>query len=310
MSVSEQVNLINKNITSAVDVRAFTALIIGAIAIGSSPIFVRFADVTPTSSAFWRLALAIPPLLIWQLYDLRNNKRTGNTIGLNSLKDYLPFVLCGFFFAADLSMWHWSLRFTSVANSTLLANMAAIFTAVGGFLLFGERFSKTFIAGMLLALMGAASLMGHSFELNPENLFGDVLSLATAVVYAGYMIVSARARKKFSTVSIMLGTAIMTCVFLFPIAMVEVGDFVPTTFAGWWPLIGLGWFTHMIGQSLILYALAHLSAALGSTSLLIQPVIASILAWVLFNEVLGIYHVIGAVLIIAGIMICKKGSRK
>ena len=85
---------------------------------------------------------------------------------------------------------------------------------------------------------------------------------------------------------------------------------MPPTLAGWAPLLALAWFTHVVGQSLIIYALAHLPAAFGSVSLLIQPVVAAILAWILFAESLGIYHLIGASLIISGIIVCKKGVRK
>ena len=306
--MSEQVQEKKVEETGHFNMTAFILLILGGVAIGTSPIFMRFSEVTPTSAAFWRLLMAIPLLILWQAYDIRKNK--GKATPQLNVKDMKPFIIVGFFFALDLTMWHWSVKLTSVANSTLLANMAAIFTAVGGFLFFGERFSKTFIGGMMLALLGAMSLMGHSFELAPENLSGDVLGLITAVAYAGYMIFSAKARQKFSTVSIVLGTAVFGCIFLFPLAINETGLFMPSSLMGWWPLIALAWFTHVVGQSLIVYALAHLPAAFGSITLLIQPLVAAVLAWILFGEFLSIYHFVGAALIISGILVCKKGVRK
>ena len=306
--MSEQVQEKKVEDAGHFNMTAFILLILGGVAIGTSPIFMRFSEVTPTSAAFWRLLMAIPLLILWQAYDIRKNK--GKATPQLNVKDMKPFIIVGFFFALDLTMWHWSVKLTSVANSTLLANMAAIFTAVGGFLFFGERFSKTFIGGMMLALLGAMSLMGHSFELAPENLSGDVLGLITAVAYAGYMIFSAKARQKFSTVSIVLGTAVFGCIFLFPLAINETGLFMPSSLMGWWPLIALAWFTHVVGQSLIVYALAHLPAAFGSITLLIQPLVAAVLAWILFGEFLSIYHFVGAALIISGILVCKKGVRK
>lgn len=306
--MSEQVQEKKVEEAGHFNMTAFILLILGGVAIGTSPIFMRFSEVTPTSAAFWRLLMAIPLLILWQAYDIRKNK--GKATPQLNVKDMKPFIIVGFFFALDLTMWHWSVKLTSVANSTLLANMAAIFTAVGGFLFFGERFSKTFIGGMMLALLGAMSLMGHSFELAPENLSGDVLGLITAVAYAWYMIFSAKARQKFSTVSIVLGTAVFGCIFLFPLAINETGLFMPSSLMGWWPLIALAWFTHVVGQSLIVYALAHLPAAFGSITLLIQPLVAAVLAWILFGEFLSIYHFVGAALIISGILVCKKGVRK
>ncbi|MBL4602043.1 MAG: DMT family transporter [Emcibacteraceae bacterium] len=306
--MSEQVKQVTGQMKDHVNMTAFISLLIGGVAIGTSPIFMRYADVTPTSSAFWRLALSIPLLVIWQIYDIRKNGGAA-TPGLN-FKDIKPIIIVGFFFAVDLTMWHWSVQLTTVANATLLANTAAVFTALGGFLFFGERFSRTFVFGMTLALLGAMSLMGSSFELNPDHLIGDFIGLTTAFAYAAYMIASAQARKRFSTVSIVLGMAVFGSIFLLPIALIETGNFMPATIMGWWPLLALSWFTHVVGQSLIVYALAHLPAAFGSVSLLIQPMVAAILAWILFAEVLGIYHFFGAVLIIAGILVCRRGVRK
>lgn len=287
---------------------AFISLLIGGLAIGTSPIFMRYADVTPTSSAFWRMALSIPLLVIWQIYDIRKNGSAATP--KLSFKEMKIFIIVGFFFALDLTMWHWSVQLTTVANATLLANMSAIVTALLGFLFFGERFSRTFIGGMILALLGAMSLMGSSIELNPDHLVGDFLGMITAFAYAAYMIASAQARQKYSTVSIILATAVFGSIFLLPVALVETGDFIPATLSGWWPLLALAWFTHVVGQSLIVYSLGHLPAAFGAVSLLIQPIVAAILAWILFAEALGIYHFIGGTLIISGILVCRKGVRK
>jgi drug/metabolite transporter (DMT)-like permease len=304
--VSEQV----KQATDHIDMTAFVALLIGGVAIGTSPIFMRYAQeiVTPTSAAFWRMALSLPLLIAWQVYDIRKNGGAA-TPGL-TLRELKPFVIIGFFFALDLTMWHWSVQLTTVANATLLANMAAIFTALGGFLFFGERFSRTFVGGMILALLGAMALMGSSIELNPDHLIGDFIGLVTAFAYAGYMIASAQARKKYSTVSIVLGTAVFGIIFLFPVALYETGNFMPSTLEDWMPLLALAWFTHVVGQSMIVYALAHLPAAFGSVGLLIQPMVAAILAWILFAEALGVYHLVGASLIISGILVCKRGVRR
>tara|TARA_R110002096_G_C14661942_1_gene728511 strand:+ start:40493 stop:41407 length:915 start_codon:yes stop_codon:yes gene_type:complete len=304
--VSEQV----KQAADHIDMTAFVALLIGGVAIGTSPIFMRYAQeiVTPTSAAFWRMALSLPLLIAWQMYDIKKNAGAA-TPGL-TLREMKPFVIIGFFFALDLTMWHWSVQLTTVANATLLANMAAIFTALGGFLFFGERFSRTFVGGMILALLGAMALMGSSIELNPDHLIGDFIGLVTAFAYAGYMIASAQARKKYSTVSIVLGTAVFGIIFLFPVALYETGNFMPSTLEDWMPLLALAWFTHVVGQSMIVYALAHLPAAFGSVGLLIQPMVAAILAWILFAEALGVYHLVGASLIISGILVCKRGVRR
>ena len=310
--MSEQLNITADEKSSSIDMRAFAILMFGVVAIGTSPIFVRLADdVTPSSSAFWRLFLSIPPLLIWQLYLLKRDKAAflptlASQLNFKVLK---PYIFLGALFGFDMMLWHWSLMMTTVANATLLGNMASVFTAILAYIFFGDRFSKTFIGGMALALMGAFSLMGSSFEIDLQNILGDLLALAAAIFYAGFIVYSAASRRKSSTVSLMLGFAIFASLVLLPAGLMEEGNFYPTSMEGWLPLFGLAWFTHVLGQSLIVYALAHLPTTFSSVSLLVQPVIAAILAWYLFAEALGIYHLVGAVLILTGVMVCKKGTK-
>lgn len=295
---------------NSIATRAFIAMILGGIMIAFSPIFMRYSasvsDISPTAAAFWRVALALP-LLLGILFIQRKNQPDFPIASVFKFNRH--FLVVGFFFAADMAFWHWSVAFTTVANSTLLANMASIFTALIGYLFFKERFSKQFMLGISLAILGAIALMGHSLEANPDNLFGDMLGVITALGYAGYIIATNKARKKFSTIALMLGSGLVTIIFLAPVMAFEPKAIIPATLIGWWPILGLSWISHLLGQSLIMYGLAHLSAAMGSVSLLIQPVVAALLANIIFGENLVIYHLIGGILIISGILTCKKGQK-
>src|SRR5688572_17363481 len=99
---------------------ALGALLLGAVCIALSPIFVRLSEAGPTATAFWRVALAVPALWLFCFF------RTGTEP--RRYKGRWPLLAAaGFAFAGDLGFWHLSLQFTSVANSTLLANLASIF---------------------------------------------------------------------------------------------------------------------------------------------------------------------------------------
>ena len=74
-------------------------------------------------------------------------------------------------------------------------------------------------------------------------------------------------------------------------------------------LLALALVSHAAGQSLIAFALAHLPAALGSLSLLIQPVAAAGLAWVLLAEALGWLQALGGAIVLAGILIARRAGR-
>ena len=117
--------------------------------------------------------------------------------------DYGLLCLAGLFFAADLAVWHWSIALTSVANATLLANLAPVFVAFGGFAFFGERFSRLFLFGLAAAVGGAIILMSASAGLGGRVVLGDALGVTAAVFYAAYIIAAGRLRARCSTAALM-----------------------------------------------------------------------------------------------------------
>lgn len=284
---------------------ALIALLAGAVGIAFSPIFVRLSDLGPTATAFWRVAFAVPALAAWIWLEPKNSRsRPPSTRG-----DYLRLSAVGLFFAGDLAFWHWSIKFTSVANATLLANFAPIFVTLVAWLVFKERFSRTFVLGLALAIGGAVVLMGRSLHVSADALFGDALGLVTAMFYGGYILAVGKLRAEFSTATIMTWSGVVTAVALLPIAAVSGESLIASTASGWGVLLALALFSHAGGQSLIAYALAHLPAAFSSVSLLLQPAAAAVLAWVLLGEPLGPWQAVGAVVVLAGILLARRGSR-
>src|SRR5258705_10831927 len=96
---------------------AFLCLLAGGCAIAFAPIFVRLSDTGPLASAFWRCALATPLLWMWVRSTPGTDPKPGKPGSVP-----IALILAGLFFAADLGVWHFSIIWTSVANSTLLAN--------------------------------------------------------------------------------------------------------------------------------------------------------------------------------------------
>jgi drug/metabolite transporter (DMT)-like permease len=283
---------------------ALAALILGGIAIGCSPIFVRLSEVGPMATAFWRVGLAMLPLLLWYKMDPAG---AGEETQPSSLGDRLALILPGLMLAGDLATWHVALYKTSVANATLFANMAPIFVTIGGWLIFRTPITRIFLAGLATSLAGVVVLRGGPQELGGGNLAGDAIAMSASVFYAGYILALGRLRSRFSTQTTLLWTTGSVAVFIAPLALFFETDLWPLTLYGWAILLGLAWFTHAAGQGLIIFALAWLPPAFSSLTLLIQPVVAAILAWVLLSEPLGAMQTIGGIIVLAGIMIARKG---
>jgi drug/metabolite transporter (DMT)-like permease len=283
---------------------ALSALFSGAAAIAFAPIFVRWSELGPIATAFYRLLFALPALWLWH----RVERHPAKPRRPMERRERILIATAGLCFAGDLAFWHWSIRLTSVANATLLANFAPVFVTLAGYALFGLRFSRSFVAGMVVALVGAVILMGQSVTLSPDHLLGDALGLITAVFYAGYIVAVGRLRATQSTATIMASSGLITCALLFVVTLASGEAMLASTATGWMVLIALALISHAGGQSLIAYALAHLPAAFSSVSLLLQPAIAAVLAWIFFGEALGPWQLLGMLLILAGIVFARRGS--
>lgn len=285
---------------------ALGALILGATILGVSPILVRLSDLGPTASAFHRVFLALPLLFLWRRIE-RGRTDAGPPLAPAALPGL---AFAGLLFAGDLGFWHWSLKFTTVANATLLANFAPIFVVLGGFLLFGERVSVRFLVGMALAIGGAALLMGQSFDLGLDRLFGDGLGLITGMFFGSYLLAVGRLRARFTTAAIMLWSTAATAAVLLPATLLAGESLIPSGAEGWAVLLSLALLVHIGGQGLVAYALAHLPTTFSSVGLLIEPTVAAFIAWFLFAEVLGPWQMTGAAVILFGIALCRRASQR
>jgi drug/metabolite transporter (DMT)-like permease len=274
---------------------AIGALLLGATAIGTSALFVKVSETGPVATAFWRVFLALPLLWMWSSLGQREHHGAGfaNARGL--------MIACGLFFAGDLAVWHWSIMLTSVANSTLLANLAPIFVALAAWLMFRQRPQRKFLAGLTVAVTGMMLLIGGDFQLQGTELIGDALGVVTAMFYAGYQLTVTKLRERVATSTLMAWTGLITAIVLLPIALLTGEQMLPVSVMGWVKLAGLALISQVAGQSLIAYAMAHLPATFSSVGLLFQPVMATLFAWLLLGEAVSALQLAGGITVLIGI---------
>jgi drug/metabolite transporter (DMT)-like permease len=290
---------------------ALPAVLLGALILSTSAIFVRLSEVGPLATGMYRMLLALPVFWLWMITDGQNDKAVdAPPKGLpNSIRDVLLVVMAGLFYAADLAAWHISVGLTTVANSTALGNIAPVFVAIASYLLFNERITRLFFGGLVLALAGSAILMARSFAISVDSIMGDALGLLTGVFYAGYILTVARVRRRVSTAAV-LAISGLTCGLVLGLSAWVVGErFVPISAVGWLWLFGLAYLCQFGGQSLVIAALAYLPASFGSVALLVQPVGTAILGWFVLAEAITIDKAIGIAAIIGGIWLARKGTR-
>ncbi len=292
---------------------ALPILFIGAVGIGFGPILVRLSEVGPVATAFYRLLFALPVLWGWFWLENRASSRSRKrksgprrTTG----GGWAWISIAGICFAADLALWHTSIHLTTVANATLLTNFSPVFVALAAGLLFRETIGWRFVAGMVIAMAGAAVLIGASLEVSPQQVLGDGLALASAVFYAGYLLAIKQARARFSTSDTMFRSGLITCLALLAFAWITEDRLLAVSPQGWGMLIALALVAHLFGQVLIAFSLAHLPASFASVGLLLQPIAAAGFAWLLLRETIGWIQGLGALIVLAGIYLAWRASNR
>lgn len=280
--------------------QALAVLVLGAAIIGLAPILVRLADAGPAAVGFWRVAFAMPLLGLLAL-------RTDGGVG----RPNRFALMAGLAFACDLGFWHYSIHFTSVANATVLTNLTPVVVTAAAWIFLKQRPAKLFVAAVALAVAGAWLMAvgrgAHAPGSNPP--LGDALALTTAFWYALYFLAISAARRSVGAARVMFWSSVASAPLLL-IAALAMGERVfPATAGGWAAVVALG-VMHVAGQGSIAWALGRLPAATASVVVLIQPVVAAILGWMLFAEALGPLQALGGAIALAGVVLSQAASRK
>lgn len=272
------------------------------MAIGFGPILVRLSEVGPSATAFWRVALALPLMFLWARLS-RGGFTKLHAGGWGML------ALVGALFATDLALWHWGIKYTTVANATLEANLAAIFVTLLAWLIFRQRVSRGFLVAMGVALLGTALLVGKNAHITPDTLKGDMLGVLSAVFYGGYLLTAKVARERgINTFTMMIVSGLFTAAVLLPAAWLSHEKIVPVTTHGWLAVVALAIVSQFAGQTLIAYALARLPAAPAALGLLLQPATAAVAAWAILHESLSPAQLLGGVILLVGLWMARRAA--
>lgn len=274
-------------------------LVAAAVVLGLAPILVRLTDTGPAAAALWRFVFAMPLLF------LLTHRRGGEGVGRPSKW----MALAGLFFFLDLSFWHYGIVMTSVANATVLCNLTPVVVTLFAWLVLKERPRAVFLLALAFAMVGAfAMAAGADGGQGTDPLLGDIFSLSVALWYAGYFLAVKAARSTAGAVRVMLwSTAIPIPLML--VACLVLGErIIPASLAGWAACVGLG-VMHVAGQGGVAWALGRVSAAMTAVVILIQPVVAAMLGWLVFDETMTAIQLGGGALVLSAVLLAQWSAR-
>jgi drug/metabolite transporter (DMT)-like permease len=295
---------------------ALLVLIGGACVIGLSPICVRLAEAAgggqpgagPAAVGFWRLVFALP---LMTLLGLAESRRTASA----TFRRPSPILLvAALFFVADLIFWHYGLRYTSVVDATVLSNLTPVLVTIVAWLALKETPRPAFLLGMALAVAGAIWMAvskggaGGGPGAGKASYVGDGLSALTAVWYGGYFLAVREARRTLSTSAVMIWTSLIGAPVLLAVAWVLHEPLLAPTALGWGALVLLG-LVHVTGQGAVAWALGRLPTALTAVVVLVQPVVAATLGWIIFGEAITPIQAVAGMLALAGVALAQLAAR-
>ncbi len=274
---------------------AFTALMLGNMAIAFGPLLVRYADTGPVATGFWRLALAVPVL------GAIGYRRGFQVRSVKPVTIWLT-VLAGILFGIDIVAWHIGIFQTKLANATLFANCASLLLVLYGVILARSLPGRLQMLAVLLAFAGAALLMGQSLEISPKNLAGDILCLVAGLFYTLYLVLMIRVRATTESFGSLAFASMAAAATLLPVALFLGENVIPDN---WTPLLLLAFSSQIFGQGCLTYALPHFSPLVIGLALLLQPALSAAAGWVAFGEALTPFDLMGGIMVMTALVLVR-----
>lgn len=278
---------------------AYIALGVGILSLSFSAMFVRWANAPGPVTAFYRLFFSVFLLFPFFLPRIKANPSIRSRLVLFPL-------LAGVFTACDLALWTASLSYTTASNATLLGNTSPLWVALGTWFILKQKLSAGFWRGLTFTLLGAALIMGTDFILHPRFGVGDVMALFTGFFYGGYFLFTERSRTTFDPVSHIWFVGIGATVSLFIINLVLHNPLSGFDTNTWLVFLASALVSQLIGYMSLAYALGHLPASVVSPTMILQPVLTTILAIPLLGEIPSIWQGIGGAMALIGIYIVNE----
>lgn len=280
-------------------VNVLAALAVGLAAFGFAPILVRLApDTSPLVLVVYRTVFAALMLVPFWLWKRSRQPRSGKN------RERLWIALSGACLGIHFTCWIASLYYTSVASASVLVTIHPIIMILVERFWLKRRFSKLTWAGVLLAFSGSLILGVSDSQIDQpfaDPLFGNALAFTAAVVFVVYMLIGQKIRKKREWIDYVFPIYFFAAVTCVGIALVAGKNLLDITTVGVWAGAGLAFGPQVLGHGAMNYAVKYVSPTLLSTLILVEPLLASTLAFFFFAELPPAASIAAMLIILLGV---------
>lgn len=278
------------------NIRISILLFIALFSVSTSPIIAEFLKNVPAISiSFWRMFIAALILWTYSLFFKQGKVKSSNN--LKSI--FVAGILLGIHFA----LFFQSIKMTKIANATFLGTLAPLFTLLLESFLFKRKFNKFVIMGLLLSFCGAVIILSDNFDMSQKYTLGNFLAVLCSVCLAISFIIAEKVRQTENTIVYTRTLYLTAAATLLIIAVITNSNLVNHALSDYIGLLFLGLVPTIIGHNIIYYSVKFVSPTIVSSFPLGEPVIATILAFFIFGQIIGINIILGGLITLFGLLL-------
>ncbi len=254
-----------------------TLYFLAVFSLSTAPNWAKLSAMPAEIMGFWRLFFAFTILALFVV--IKKQKFT-------ALKDknIKWAVTSAFFFFLHLWSYKYAAKNTLVANMMILFASNPIWASLGGYLFFKEKLNLRIVSSYFIALAGIILLFSDSFAVSSEQNFGNMIALSSAFFYSAYMLTSKQARQTMDNTNYACVQYSVTAVCFLILSLITQSNFINYGTVSWIALAGVVLISTLIGHLSFTYLVKHMNISLMTCGKLIEPVIASIIAYFVFSE--------------------------
>lgn len=278
--------------------RLYFVLALALFSVSTTSLVIRYLNaVPPIVIAFWRMFTAGSILWGYSVYQ---------PAGKLNKKNRLKILLAGIFLGGHFACFFAAVSLTTIANATLLGNVAPVFTVLFERLQ-GKPWNSSITMGLILSLCGALIIQGFNFN-DHGNTTGNGLALLSSFFMALAWMLAKKIRKNTSTVIYSRHLFIIASVVILFI-VVAMGDSIfdfNRSHTPWFLFLGL--VPSILGHNLLNYSVRFISSTAVASVVLGEPLLASFFGFLLFQEHIPTTSLIGGPVTLIGLYYILKNQ--
>lgn len=281
-------------------------IVVGVIGISLSSIFVKYSSAPSAVTAAYRLLWTI--LLMSPVTF--GSKAIRQELFHVSRRNLLLSCLSGVFLAFHFTLWFESLHHTSVASSTTIVCTEVIWVSLGYALFLKGRMSLRALMAIAVTLVGSGLIAFSDSSAGSAHLYGDLLSLLAAIAVAAYVLLGRVVRETVSTTVYTYIVYASCAVVLLLFCLIQRNSLWGYGFSGILVGLLLAVFSTILGHSVFSWCLKYFSPSFVSASKLCEPVMAAVMASILFGESPAALQLAGGAMILGGVFYYSRLERE